>query len=498
MTSMSMASRAIPRLWSLDPWRIACARRGLKSDPRSSLSSDLSEGGSGAAGEDGANNIVTLNARVLILAKEDRLAGPLAGGLDRLDWKTVTARGPHAALAVLADLQVEAVVIDASEGEMDAFTTAARMKAAYAPRRLPILALGAPGDAIDSGPFDLVMAPPVHASQVAMRLDAMVRLSVAEEEFDLRAATFADRGRRLDAPVADPAPLQILTVGEPAPKFLALSHALRRSGAEVTGAFTAYTAFDYLHERSFDAVVLWAGETHAEALSIASGMRRNTRLFHIPTVLYQRSGAEIGVAEAYNRGLSDIATADTPEAETAQRVAALARSFRRETAIRRALDKAKGSGLMDAATGLFTRDLFAAHLSRLAKAAQARRRPLSVAVLRIADRPETVRLRGEGWIDRAIPQIGSMIGRLVRAEDTAARLAPDVFALALPAATQSAAKTAAERIAAVIACTAFDAGDGQTPFTMDFDIGAAEVDPKESAAQALERAAARAMTRKAS
>ena len=139
---------------------------------------------------------MTPKARVLVLAKDDRLAGPLADGLDKLDWKTITARGPHAALAVLADLQVDVVVIDASEGEMDAFTTAARMKAAYAPRRLPILALGAPGDAIDSGPFDLVMTPPLHPAQVAMRLDAMVRLAVAEEEFDLRAKTFAERGGR--------------------------------------------------------------------------------------------------------------------------------------------------------------------------------------------------------------------------------------------------------------------------------------------------------------
>jgi two-component system cell cycle response regulator PopA len=226
---------------------------------------------------------VPLNPRVLIVAKDDRVAGPLAEGLDRLDWKTVTARGPHAALAVLADLKVEAVVVDVSDGEIDVFTTAARLKAAYSPRRLPILALGAPGEAMDSGPFDLVIAPPVHPAQMAMRLDSLVRLAIAEEEFDLRAKTFAERGRRLDPPQPDLSPLQVLTVGEPSPKFLALAHALRRSGAETTGAFTAYTAFDYLHERPFDAVVLWAGETHAEALSIASGMRRNTRLFHIPT-----------------------------------------------------------------------------------------------------------------------------------------------------------------------------------------------------------------------
>ncbi|MFV4649270.1 hypothetical protein ACNJUT_22005, partial [Mycobacterium tuberculosis] len=111
----------------------------------------------------------------------------------------------------------------------------------------------------DNGPFDLVMSPPVHPAQIALRLESLTRAAVTEEEFELRAQTLADRGRRLEPPVMDDAPLEILTVGEPAPKFLALSHALRACGAQTTGAFTAYTAFDYMHERPFDAVVLWAG-----------------------------------------------------------------------------------------------------------------------------------------------------------------------------------------------------------------------------------------------
>ena len=73
-----------------------------------------------------------------------------------------------------------------------------------------------------------------------------------------------------------------------------------------------------------------------------------------------------------------------------------------------------------------------------------------------------------------------MIGRLVRAEDTVARLAPEVFALALPATPQTAARAAAERIAAVIGCTAFEAGEKRPAFVVDFDIGVAEVEPGET------------------
>ena len=435
-------------------------------------------------------------ARTLVLARSDRWAGPLCDGLDKLGWRTVTARSLSAALIALQDLGIEAAVIDLTDDPAGGFAAAARLKAFYSPRRLPLLGLGEPDASGDSGPFDLIMRPPLHPAQTVLRLESLTRAAVTEEEFELRAQTLAERGRQLEPPVIDPAPLQVLTVGEPAPKFLALSHALRGCGAETTGAFTAYTAFDYLHERPFDAVVLWAGETRNDALSIAAGMRRNTRLYHLPTMLYLRGDAEVGETEIFDRGVTDIATAVTPEDETARRVVALARAYRRETAIRKARERGRASGLMDAATGLFTRDLFAAHLARLAGAMHARHRPLSVAVLRIAETPDIAHMRSEGWLDRAIPQIGSMIGRLVRAEDTVARLAPDVFALAFPAARREEARAAAERIAAVIGCTAFDAGENRTPFTTSFDVGVAELEPNETAAMALERAGARAAHRR--
>lgn len=430
-----------------------------------------------------------VQARVLIVARDDAVAGPLAEGLDRLGWRTVTARGPHAALASVGDLQIEAVIVDlASLGE-DGLSLARRLKTESAPRRLPVVAIGDPSNASEALGFDLVLAAPLHPAQAAMRLESLVRLAVSEEEFELRRTTFAERNRPLEAPELDPAPYRVLAIGEPAPQFLALSNALARNGAEVVGAFTAFTAFDYLHERPFDAVVLWAGDNPQEALSIAAGLRRNTRLYHTPALLYMRRDSYLTTSEAYNRGVSDVASPETPESETARRVVELARGYRRQTAVRQALEKARTSGLMDSVTGLFTRDLFAAHLARLAEACRQRNRPLSVCVLKVSDRPEVRQARANGWLGRAIPQIGSMVSRLVRVEDTAARLGPEVFALALPATPAKAGRAAGERIAAVIGCTAFEAGDGKTPFVIEFDIGVAEVRSAATAGRALEDAA---------
>jgi two-component system cell cycle response regulator PopA len=441
---------------------------------------------------------LSIHARILIIARHDERAGALAEGLDRLGWRTITARGPFAAIAALGDLQIEAAIVDLIGAGHEALSFARRLKAACAPRRLPVIAIADPDPQLAAHGFDLALAPPLHPAQAVMRLESLVRMSVAEEEFELRLETFAERGRRLDLPEAEGGPLRVLCVGEPAPQFLALSNALSRYEAQVVGAFTSYTAFDYLHERTFDAVVLWAGENPNEALAIVAGMRRNTRLYHIPVLLYQRGASEVAAVDAYNKGVSDVASPEVSENDTAKRVLELARSYRRQTAIRKALEKAKSSGLMDAATGLFTRDLFAAHLTRLASASRVRNRPLSVCVLKVADRPEVTVARAGGWLDRAIPQIGSMVGRLIRAEDTAARLGPEVFALALPATGMAAARLTAERIAAVIGCTAFEAGPDRQPFVAEFDIGVAEVNPNESAAKALELAAAEASERQAS
>ncbi len=434
--------------------------------------------------------------RVVIVAREETVAEPLSRGLDALGWRTVTARGANAAKVAMEDLPIDAALV-VVDGVEDAQAVAARLRAHRAPRPFPVVGMRTGRVTLDEHGFDLTLAAACHPSQVALRLEQLLRAAAAEEEFALRQRTFAEHGGALAAPDAETSPYRVLTVGEPAPNFLALSHALRARGAEVTAAFTAYTAFDYLHERAFDAVALWAGETQSEALSIAAGMRRNSRLYHLPTLLYLRARSQIDAESAYRRGLTDIATAETPSEETAARIVGLARGYRREVAIRRALEQARGPDLTDPATGLFTSTLFADHLVKLSEAMLSRRRPLSLAVLRVADRGEAGRARAGGWLDRALPQIGSMVGRLVRAEDTAGRIGEEVFGLALPGAGVQAARSAAERIAAVIGCTAFQAGDDRRPFTVDFDVGAAELEPGERPSRALARAAEQIAARQA-
>ena len=114
---------------------------------------------------------VTLNVRILILARDDRLAGPLAEGLDRLGWRTVTARGPYAAIAALGDLQIEAAIVDLASYGDEALGMARRLKASCGSRRLPVIAVGEPNPDLETWSFDLTLAPPLHPAQAALRLE---------------------------------------------------------------------------------------------------------------------------------------------------------------------------------------------------------------------------------------------------------------------------------------------------------------------------------------
>ncbi len=423
--------------------------------------------------------------RVLVVAQTDDRIGALCRGLDGLGWRTMTARTGGAAVAALGDFKLEAAIIDADHPEAAALPEGLRLAAGA--RRLPIVSIGS--KTAEDG-IDLAMAEAPHPTQLGLRLEQLVRAAITEEEFRLRRQTLALHGASLDAGDPDESPVRILIAGAPDHRFIGLSNTLTQAGAEIVAAPTPYTAFDYLHESPFDAAVLWGAPDHAPALSIASGMKRNTRLYHIPLALYLRSEGEINLGELYNRGFSEVAAASTPEPDIAARVLALAHTHRRHLAIRKALEGARGSGVMDSTTGLFTPTLFASHLGRVAEAATARRRPLSICVLKVSETETLGHARRGGWLDRAMPQIGAMVSRLVRVEDTAARLAPEVFALALPATPGPAARLAAERIAAVIGCTAFDAGPDRSPFVVEFRVGVAELMPGESAAAVLERASA--------
>lgn len=336
--------------------------------------------------------------------------------------------------------------------------------------------------ASNAEPYDTVMLAPNHPAQVQMRLKAIARAQTMQAEIERRLAT-AKETFSIAPPVANdapPPPLRILFVGRPTPDFMTIINALQDAQIEVVAAFTSFTAFDYLHSEDFDAVVLNALESAEPAYTISATMRRNSKLYHTPTLILATDNGTVDLDSAIAKGASDIVMTGAPMEEISGRILELAGQHRGHKSLKAKFSIMGGRDCMDAETGLFNRRFFDAHLARMCGAISQDGQAASVCLINIDQKDATISAEET---ESAQPKIGSMLRSLVRMEDCAARLSAHQFAVLFPDQTDTEAQIAAERIRAIIEATGFD-GEGRT-FTVSASAQVLQIKPWHTAQDIL-------------
>ncbi|WP_429911360.1 diguanylate cyclase domain-containing protein [Glycocaulis sp.] len=307
------------------------------------------------------------------------------------------------------------------------------------------------------------IVPPAHPIQIAARVRSLLRLGVLEETARQRLADLGDAGHLLHKSEQKGGPISVLYAGPPDPAYLRLEHALERANAQTVAAFSTFNAFDYLHERAFDAVVLNTRPKPDVAHTVCSAMRRNTRLYHTPTVLLSHDEVYRAADEAFARGASDILPASLDADDLAARILALAQERRRRRLSKGLLESCRVSAVLDSETDLFNDTFGRRHLSSLIDVAQTQGLPLSLIGLR-ASIPGAAGPSDGRHASGALNQFASMLRHCVRAEDLAVRLSANTFYLALPGTSTVDAQVVAARVAAIAECTAYEGEDPQMPF----------------------------------
>lgn len=337
-------------------------------------------------------------------------------------------------------------------------TLTKRLKVAYASAP-PAFAACLPAENATElhGAVNTTILHPAHCAQIVTRIASLSRLRTMETEMTLRIETLIENFGVTPAmtDTANPRKLRILFVGAASPRFMTLVDALQDSHAEVIAAFTGFTAFDYLHEQDFDAVVLNAITSEEPALTISSTMRRNAKLFHTPTLILSGQDTPVDAQKAFLKGASDVIPDTAPPDEIRDRILEQANFHRIHEDLKAQFSTLGDAKTMDAATGLFNNDFFSAHLNRH----KAANRVVPVATFTIsaaADESELTPAR----MHHAFLQTGSMLRNLVRMQDCTARLGDRSFAVLFPCVSLEDANFAAARINAIINESAFqdDAG----------------------------------------
>lgn len=354
----------------------------------------------------------------------------------------------------------------------------------FLPHRMPLIgALSRPAEGL-SDEFDSTVFAPMHASQIANRVSSMIRLGSIESEIHRRVATLREDFNE-DIELGDMSPdraFRVLFIGKASPAFMVVINALQNKGVEVVAAFTSFSAFDYLHGDPFDAVIMNALEQSEPALSISETMRKNTKLFHVPTIFLVNETFEDRDA-AYARGARDIVSVKAEPEEIRGRILELANYHRVHEQMKRELFDLVSDRYRDASGTVFSRTFFDAHLVRCVEDAAKSQRSLSLIALSFT--PNSSDITDNESIENAINETGTMIQDMVRMQDIVCRH-QDGFLMALNETSELDAHRVLDRIKPLLETFSFKtAGTGGTALTLSASAAILEIKSGQTAQQAL-------------
>ena len=396
--------------------------------------------------------------RVLILSDHPTESKAVTKNLRALDFDVQLSLFDGRTLSAIPTEAPDAVLCHLIDYSEQGPNLAKVIKSHYGSKPIPIIGAMSRPIADATAGFDSTLFAPMHASQIANRVNAMIRLGVMEGEIERRLETLRiDFGQSPN--MGDFSPdrkFRVLFIGKASPSFMVIINALQDKGVNVIAAFTSFSAFDYLHGDPFDAVVMNALEQSEPAFSISEAMRRNSKLYHTPT-LFLVNGLEFREHEAaYDRGARDIINIDADSEEISGRILELANYHRIHEQMKSNFLSLAVEGARDETSAAYSQSFMRAHLPRMLRDATKSNQTTTLIGLKL-----TCDSKGDATpsaIASAYAQTTDLIANLVRMQDVVCRWDENIFALAFFNTIKSEAQTILTRIQALIDFTTYESG----------------------------------------
>ncbi len=382
---------------------------------------------------------------VLIVADSEDSQTELSDQLHESGYNTVNSIYSGDRLKGIPRQTPDAVIIRLSIYVDQANAIADALRNRYAGKNIPLIGIFPENHDQNTTNFDSTLIEPVFPKQIVHRVAAMVRLSTMQTEITLRLETLdEDFGieHKLNAEAFD-TKLTVLFIGKATPEFMIIINALERKNVEVVAAFTSFSAFDFLHDFVFDAVVINALNGMEPGLTIAQTMRRNSALYHTPALLLGQKG-KIRSQTAFEHGVSDILYSDTDERDIQDRILELARFHRLHRQVRAEFENMGHEAVLDPC-GTYSGTFFSKHLSRLMDTYSTQDLPVSVLTAEVCF-DETVTMDEQS---KALNELGGIIKNLVRVYDVTARISRNVFVIAFPGQPASSLSSVQHRLSSI-------------------------------------------------
>ncbi len=305
---------------------------------------------------------------------------------------------------------------------------------------------------------------------VIRRIRETIRLRNVAEETGERLKSLSAINRIVDFPViaTDPSPPRVLIVGPPGPAAMDTINAVGQHAEYCACVLTAGQAMRALEHQPFDIAVFLPTSGDGAIPALTRALRRHPKLSR--TAILQIAENPDGLAAGARRGGgADFLIQPHISAVLGSRLSLIARRTRLLGAMRGFLRACAGDGVRDRSSGVFTPTFLGQHGARLVGRAEQTGRSLSVILVRLADQTNGHRENGR----RALYQGARLLGRITRAEDMTARIAPGIFGILCPATTTADADRIALRVEGVLSNTAFHRDTKGAPRALEINVAVA-------------------------
>ncbi len=402
---------------------------------------------------------MTQKARVLIGDKDDTTTLRLSAKLSAVGYEITKAANLTDFLKLIKDTPPDAVILGQLDG-IEQASAAKQAKNVHAPRPLPIMLFNCDSSeefriqALDADVQDMVEGIP-HDSLLNRRINLLTRLSTMQNELQRRTETAAEFGVNIspwDHDRFDGKPSQVLIISSSDNKVQTIQDTLSTFDLVTDTEKDFYRSADRLDAERFDACIILVDDelSKEQALYMCSHLRNNPRQFNMPVIMLPSEGLLADEGEAYRAGATIVMAGTDDYHLVATHCKMLVHGQRAKWSMRDPIMATQTEETSDQLFGVYSKDFFDKHLTRMISDTASRKGELSLAVFAIRNAPDVLDRFGQEACDMLMQQMADWIQGLLRIEDLTARVDPYEFAVALPDTPKDLASMVANRITGIL------------------------------------------------
>ncbi len=300
----------------------------------------------------------------------------------------------------------------------------------------------------------------------------LLRIRNLAEETGERLKSLATTNKLAEFPpieTSNAAP-SILIAGQPGIAALAAIGAAQSVSKSCTGVMSVGQTMRALESKSFDCAVFIPESKNDPLFTLARSMRRHPKFQDLPVLFTARN--EVEQTSFVERGAREVILDDHIRNDLGSRLQAWTRRARLTASMRRFLTACSGEAVRDRISGAFSSHFFQHHGARICARADQTNRPLALLGVRLQQYKSGAEdHRGHNQVV-VLRQAATLLRRVTRAEDFLARIAQNLFVIALPSTLVEDAETIGRRIEGVITNTMFRGKSDDQIFSIDVEIAA--------------------------